>query len=148
MRLEISRRADLATRSLAALATGGTKRKGADLAAELDASPGFLAQALTPLVARGWLRSEPGPTGGYSPAVALDEVSVLEVIEAVEGPTDTARCVLEGRPCAKAGAAQCALHVPWSRARATLLAELAATSLADVVREAPVTAPVELGGRR
>ena len=136
MRLEISRKADLATRSLVALAAAGTTRKGAQLAEELDASPGFLAQALTPLVAAGWISSVPGPTGGYSPRVALAEVSVLQVIEAVEGPTDTARCVLEGRACAAAGTTACALHVPWSRARATLLAELAATSLADVAATA------------
>ena len=132
MRLEISRKADLATRSLGALATAGTSRKGAQLAEDLDASPGFLAQALTPLVAAGWVRSVPGPTGGYALVASVDDISVLQVIEAVEGPTDTARCVLEGRACAAADTTACALHVPWSRARATLLAELAATSLADV----------------
>jgi Rrf2 family protein len=130
VRLEITRRADLATRALLALAGAGERRKGAQLAAELDASAGFLAQAMTPLVDAGWVRSEPGPTGGYRLAVSLDDVSVLDVIEAVEGETEVTRCVLEDRPCA--GGGQCALHVPWSRARTQLLDELAATALSTV----------------
>lgn len=85
---------------------------------------------MTPLVGRGWVRSEPGPTGGYVLSVDPDEITVLEVIEAVEGPTDTTRCVMEGRDCLEG--APCALHDSWSRAREQLLAELAATSFASV----------------
>lgn len=44
------------------------------------------------------MRSEPGPTGGYVVTIDLAEVSVLDVIESVEGPTDTGRCVPEDRP--------------------------------------------------
>jgi Rrf2 family protein len=138
MRLSVTRRADLATRAVVVLASAGDgKRKAADLARTLDASPGFLAQAMTPLVTRGWVRSEPGPTGGYRLAADPDSLSVRQVIEAVEGPTDTAGCVLEDRPCA--GGEQCALHVPWSRARAVLLDQLAAT---PVSRLAPGAAPL------
>ena len=58
------------------------------------------------------------------------EVSVLDVIEAIEGPVDTGRCVLEDRACAQAGT--CALHRPWSRARAHLLDDLGGQSLASL----------------
>jgi Rrf2 family protein len=133
MRLEITRRTDLATRALLALAEPGRKRKGSELAERLDTSAGFLAQSMTPLVAQGWVRSEPGPTGGYVLVADLSRLSVLEVIEAVEGPTDASQCVLENRACA--GGAPCALHQPWSKARTLLLAELAATGLADLVTE-------------
>jgi len=57
-------------------------------------------------------------------------VSLLDVIEAVEGPTDRGQCVLEDRPCARS--AQCALHQPWSSARAQLTAELAGTTMASL----------------
>jgi Rrf2 family protein len=130
MRLEITRRADLATRALVELAERGTKTKAADLAEKIGASAGFLAQAMTPLVTRGWVRSEPGPSGGYVAAADLSEVSVLDVIEAVEGPTDTAQCVLEDRACS--GGGPCALHQPWSRARSQLLRELDATPLSSL----------------
>ena len=118
MQLSITRRTDLATRALLSLDRSGGRRKASDLAAELDASAGFLAQAMTPLVNRGWVRSEPGPTGGYAAAVSLDDVSVLDVVEAVEGSTDVSRCVLEGRPCNRGN--RCALHDAWARARSSL----------------------------
>src|SRR5262245_6447834 len=100
MRLEVTRRTDLATRALLALAESGERAKASELAESLDASPGFLSQAMTPLVNRGWVRSDPGPTGGYSAVVDLGDVSVLDVVEAVEGATDVTRCVLEDRTCA------------------------------------------------
>jgi Rrf2 family iron-sulfur cluster assembly transcriptional regulator len=130
MRLEITRRADLATRAMLILAAARDRTKAASLADHLDTSAGFVAQAMTPLVAQGWVRSDPGPSGGYTLVADLDEVSVLEVIEAVEGPTDTARCVLEDRACSRGG--HCALHIPWSRARTELLGELADTPLASL----------------
>jgi Rrf2 family iron-sulfur cluster assembly transcriptional regulator len=130
MRLEITRRADLATRALLELSSTQQRLKAAELADRLDTSAGFLAQAMTPLVNRGWVRSDPGPTGGYTAVVEPGRVSVLEVIEAVEGPTETKRCVLEDRACSAGG--NCALHVPWSRARSQFLAELSSTSLSDL----------------
>jgi Rrf2 family protein len=131
MRLVISRRADLATRSLVELAAAPGRIKGADLAARLEASPGFLAQALTPLVNRGWVRSDPGPTGGYTMVADGDRLTVLEVIEAIEGETDTAQCVLEDRACS-ATDRPCALHLPWAKARATLLGELGGTPISSL----------------
>lgn len=146
VQLSITRRTDLATRALLSLERSGQKRKASDLAAELDASAGFLAQAMTPLVNRGWVRSEPGPTGGYRAVVSLDDVSVLDVVEAVEGPTDITRCVLETRLCNKGG--RCALHDAWARARSDLLSDLAGTPLSSVpTRSSPTTKDEATNGR-
>ena len=103
--------------------------KGSELAERIGTTSGFVSQVVTPLVRAGWVRSDPGPTGGYSLTVDLAEVSVLAVIEAVEGETETGQCVLADRPCSESGS--CALHVPWQRARDGLLRELGAVSVAD-----------------
>ena len=129
--MEVTRKTDLATRALVQLASSAQRTKASELASALDASPGFLAQALTPLVSRGWVRSDPGPTGGYTAVVDLEDVSVLDVIEAVEGTTDATACVLEDRLCG-GGGKHCALHDAWSKARSHLLLELAATPLSTV----------------
>jgi Rrf2 family iron-sulfur cluster assembly transcriptional regulator len=129
MRLEVTRKSDLAVRSLQALAVSPERVKGPALAAMVGSTPGFVSQVLTPLVRVGWVRSDPGPSGGYSLTADLDEVSVLAVIETIEGPTDSGRCVLADRSCDEGGT--CALHVPWVRARAQLLTQLDATSVAD-----------------
>jgi len=134
MRLEITRRSDLATQALVELARRGRRTKSSELADAIGTSPGFLSQAMTPLAARGWVRSESGPAGGYSLAADLNDVSVLDVIEAIEGPSDSGRCVLEDRPCSEDH--PCLLHQPWRRARTQLLDELASSPLAALV-EAP-----------
>jgi len=130
MRLEITRRSDLASRAVVVLARSGNRMKSAELAEALGTTAGFVPQILGPLVERGWVTSVPGPTGGYESAVGPGRISVLDVIEAVEGPTVTGRCVLVDRPCSEGG--HCALHQPWGRARAGLLDELGRTSLADL----------------
>ena len=118
------------------LAASSTRLKGPELAEAVGSSPGFVSQVLTPLVRSGWVRSEPGPTGGYSLLVDLAGISVLQVVEAIEGPTISGRCVLADRPCDAAG--PCALHGPWLQARTQLLDQLDAVSIASV---APVASP-------
>lgn len=46
----------------------------------------FLLKVLKPLVSAGILRSVKGPNGGYRLTRAATQVSVLEIIEAAEGP--------------------------------------------------------------
>ena len=129
MRLEVTRKSDLAVRALQALAAGPERMKGPELAAAVGSTSGFVSQVLTPLVRAGWARSDPGPSGGYSLTADLDALSVLAVIETIEGPTDSGRCVLADRPCDEGGI--CALHVPWLRARSELRVQLDAISVAD-----------------
>lgn len=129
MRLEITRRADLATRALVLLTEHHRRMKAAEIAEALGTTTGFVPQVIAPLVDHAWVRSDPGPTGGYAAAIDLGDVSVLDVIEAVDGPTDTGKCVLENRSCNAEG--PCALHAPWARARTQLLADLGRTLLSD-----------------
>ncbi len=129
MRLEVTRKSDLAVRSLQALATSAERLKGPALAEVVGSTSGFVSQVLTPLVRAGWVKSDPGPTGGYSLIAELDEISVLAVIETIEGPTSSGRCVLADRPCDEGGT--CALHIPWLRARSELRSQLNAVSVAE-----------------
>lgn len=130
MRLEVTRKSDLAVRALGVLAAATGRVKGPELAASVGSTAGFVSQVINPLVKQGWVRSDPGPGGGYSLAVDLDTVSVLAVIEAIEGPTTSQQCVLVDGPCDDTG--PCALHVPWMRARAQLTGELASISVSSL----------------
>jgi DNA-binding IscR family transcriptional regulator len=80
-------------------------------------------------VKRRWVRSTPGPHGGYELLVGLPDVSVLELIEVMEGPTLDNRCVLNGETCPQVE--PCALHGAWQHARGALMRELGGLSLAD-----------------
>lgn len=134
MRLEITRRADLAVRAMVVLGETDGLVKATALAEALDATPGFVPQVMGPLVKAGWVSSEPGPTGGYASSVDLAGVSVLAVIEALDGVTDDGRCVVADRVCN--GAAPCPLHAAWAKARNELVGVLGATTLSEVVQAA------------
>ena len=108
--------------ALRALAEAGGRVKGPALAEALGTTAGFTAQVVGPLVKAGWVRSEPGPTGGYVLAADLGRVSILDVIELIDGPTDTGRCVVADRPCG--AEAPCLLHTAWAAGRAELVRAL------------------------
>lgn len=131
MRLEITRKTDLAVRALCVLDTRG-QTKGVDLAEAVGSSQGFMAQVMTPLVQAGWVGSDPGPSGGYRLQTRLDRLSLLQVIESIEGPTVNGECVLSGGPCPRRE--DCALHDAWVSAREALLERLAATTVAEATR--------------
>jgi Rrf2 family protein len=130
VRLEITQRADLAVRALVALQSAPSRLKSADLAATLGTTAGFIPQVMGPLVRVGWVRSVPGPTGGYERQRDLDSLSVLEVVETIDGPTDNGRCVVAERVCDPND--PCALHAAWVRARRELRASLGGLHLSEV----------------
>jgi len=130
MRLEVTQRADLAVRALAVLNDRPDRAKSTDLAASLETTAGFIPHVMGPLVRAGGVRSVPGPTGGYEALVDVATLSVLDVVEAVDGPTDSGRCVVADRACA--AMTPCALHVAWGQARSELVASLAALSVAEL----------------
>lgn len=135
MRLELRARTELALRTIEALADR-QRRTASELAELVGSTPAYLAHVLTDLSRRGWVESVPGRAGGHRLAVEPAAISVLELIEAIEGPTDVGRCVMADRPCPSPG--PCALHDAWIPARDALLGRLAATPLASVIGDAAI----------
>lgn len=134
MKLEVSGRTEIAISAIRELRTrDGASVKAAELAELLGTTANYLPQVLRPLVRRGWITSDRGPTGGYRFTADATEVSLFEVLEAVEGPWDENRCVLRGKPCPAIDL--CVLHEPWQRARGALVAELKRTTVADLPLE-------------
>ncbi len=66
------------------------------LAADGKMPERFLLQILRNLVTHGILRSTRGVDGGYSLVRSADQISLLEIIEAIEGPYDSGTAMLEG----------------------------------------------------
>ncbi len=126
MRLGITRKSDLALRALRHLARLEDPVQRREFAEAIETTPAFLAQVMNPLVKAGWVTSAPGRTGGYRLATDLKKLSVLDVIEAVEGPIPTDTCVLRDQPC---GVNPCELHDAWLPAREALIQRLRRTPL-------------------
>lgn len=121
MRLELTRKTDLALRAFRALAGTPDRLPGKALAEIVGTTTPFIAQVMGPMVRARLVTSRPGPAGGYGLAPGADATSVLDIVEAVEGPLDAGRCVLVGGPC---GAEICSVHHAWQEARSALEASL------------------------
>ncbi len=98
----------------------------------------YLAKHLQAMSRAGLLDSVPGPRGGYRLARPAGEISVLDVVEAVDGSTPAFRCTEIRRRGPSAVAAReyrvpCSIHQVMDRADAAWRFELAKTSIADLV---------------
>lgn len=131
MRLELTKKTDLAFQAIDIIASHrGDRVSGARLAGLLEVSPQYLPHVMAPLTRAGWVSSVSGPHGGYLLSVDLAAISLFDLVEAVEGPMETSRCLHLGPIHGQD--ANCALHAPWTRAREAMVEELRRTSLADI----------------
>ena len=132
MRPELTKRADYAIRAMLALSRSPSAGPlSARRIAEEWSIPGrFLPQVLGDLGRAGLVRAEAGRNGGYRLGRAPDEISLLDVIEAVEGDSRRRTCVLRGGPCGVTG--ECAVHGVFADAQDALLGTLAEAHLAEL----------------
>lgn len=138
MRLELTRRGDYAVRAMLALAADhGDGPISARRIAEQMAIPArFVPHVLADLVAAGLVTARTGRLGGYRLARPAAEITLLDVITAVEGDARRRACVLRGIPCGTDGF--CAVHPVFMAAQDAMLETLAAATLADVPLLAPM----------
>jgi Rrf2 family protein len=123
MRFDLSNRTEFARRVITFLAADGDRsHKGAELAEVAGTTRHYLPQVMRPLVASGWVESEPGPTGGYRLMPVARSASLWDLVAIMERTVDDGRCVLTGEWCHEDHS--CSVHRAWKKARATLQAEL------------------------
>jgi Rrf2 family protein len=132
MRLELTRRGDYAVRAMLALAGGsaGVPMSVRAIATTMDIPAAFLPRVMGELARAGLVASRTGRHGGYALARPPAAISLLEVIEAVEGDARRQACVLRGGPCGRDG--YCQVHGVFLGAQQALLDRLEGASLADV----------------
>lgn len=132
MRLELTKRGDYAIRSVVALAgiAGGARLSVRQLADAQAIPVRFLPQVMADLGRAGLVEAVPGRSGGYRLARPASEVTLLDVVEAVEGDVRRRACVLRGGACGLDGT--CAVHTVFSDAQDDLLARLERATVASV----------------
>ena len=132
MQLNLMRKSDYSIRAMIYVARrdGDGLSQARQIAAEMDIPYKFLTRILANLVAEGLLEATRGPSGGYRLAWAATDITLLDVVEAAEGPATLTRCVLREGPCDLE--TPCAVHDTWVRVQSALARELASTSLADL----------------
>ncbi|WP_459715864.1 RrF2 family transcriptional regulator [Actinophytocola sp. KF-1] len=137
--------------TLAQLEPGATA-SAAQLAEYYDLPAPYLAKQLQALVRAGILTATTGPRGGFRLALPAGEITLLAVVEAVDGATSPYEC----REIRRQGAGAlppedcrdtCVLARKMADAHEAWRATLAADTLADIVAGLPPTAPARTRSR-
>ena len=132
MRLELTKRGDYAVRAMLALARGSANGllSARRIADAMDIPVRFLPQVLADLQRAELVEAAPGRAGGYRLTRDAATISLLEVIEAVEGDSRRRSCVLRGGPCGLDG--HCDVHEVFFQGQEALRGTFAASTLADL----------------
>ncbi|MEW6230968.1 MAG: Rrf2 family transcriptional regulator [Chloroflexota bacterium] len=133
--MQLSRAADYAVRAMLDVASQGA---GAvvltrEIARRQDIPLPFLAKIIPRLGQAGLLHTYRGALGGVALACPASEVSLHQIIEAVEGPIALNRCTI--RPGACPRDTFCAVHAVWAQAQTALNRLLDSALLSDLVQQ-------------
>lgn len=133
MQLGLTREGDYAVRAMLALAAHESSEplSSRRIAAEWGIPQRFLIQVLGRLSDRGLVTAVLGRNGGYRLGRPAAEISLLDVVAAIEEQPIDRRCVLRAGPCLPDGS--CLVHEAFTAARNRFLGELATRSLDTVL---------------
>jgi Rrf2 family protein len=131
--LKVSSRAKLGLKLVSALAVlkDGEVLSLMEAARQASASRKFLEQVAGSLRKSGLIKSQRGATGGYCLNRPAREISIAEVLDAIEGPTGCENCT--ARRSAASLASDRGIPII-ERVQGQVMTTLLNTTLADVVR--------------
>jgi Rrf2 family iron-sulfur cluster assembly transcriptional regulator len=131
--MEISRRTDYGVRVIMDLATlpESARASTQEIAARQNIPAPFLAKIISRLSLSGLVFTYRGAGGGVSLARPASEISLLHVIEALDGPVRLNRCVIEPSACPRDE--HCPVHHIWAKAQSELTSLLSDTTFDDLV---------------
>lgn len=142
--MQISRRADYGVRVVLDLSIHCENgRASTQQIAERQNIPGpFLAKIISQLAQAGFVTTYRGAGGGVSLSRPSATITLLNVIEALEGPIQLNRCIGEPHRCPHDE--QCPVHDVWAKAQADLTMLLGATTFDTLAgNEQSKSKPVE-----
>jgi Rrf2 family protein len=131
-----------------------TPASSRDLAELTGVSQALVAKILPKLEKAGILAAQGGIAGGYRLARTADEITVLDVVEAVDGGKRLFDCkdvrlncpLFGATPPIWASGGVCSIHAVMQRAEKSMRREMAGTSLLDISNAVGAKAPDTFGG--
>ena len=139
--LRLSKKADYALMAMKHLALqidrGSSSAR--EIAEQYDIPIELMAKVLQRLVRRGLLGSHQGTHGGYQLARLPAQISVADVIQAIDGPVTVTACTTDDGRCDQY--AKCNVRDPLWRVRERILTALGECTIAELASEPPTPAP-------
>ena len=140
--MRLTRQGDYAVRVVVDLASrpSGAVVPRSSIQERQDVPAAYLAKIVQALARAGLVRTHPGAHGGVALGRPADDITLKDVIEAVEGPIHLNRCVAHPGACQRDRF--CTVHPVWLRLQALVTRELEAVTIASLARP-PARAAVE-----
>jgi Rrf2 family iron-sulfur cluster assembly transcriptional regulator len=130
--MELTRKGEYAIRGIVYLAGRPIDKVCllSDIAAAVDVPPTFLAKIFQQFSKIGLVKSFRGTGGGFMLGRPPENITLLEVVEAVEGPINPNRCVVTPSDCDRSS--YCNVHPVWSRVQADVRGVLEGVTLKEL----------------
>lgn len=131
--MQITRQADYAVRAILYLAQIGNNGRvsTSHVAKEQKIPSSFLAKIISQLSIAGLLHTSRGACGGVTLAREPKNITLLEVVEAIDGPIQLNVCV--GREGACSFENNCLIQTVWCDAQNELVTKLKSTNFAQLI---------------
>jgi len=139
--MQLTRAADYAVRVMIHLAglPPETRASRAELAVSAECPEQFLSKVLQSLTRAGLVLSHRGNTGGFELANLHRTATLLEVVEAIEGPMNLNVCLNSERACTRQE--WCPAHDVWVNAQAAVSQVLRRSTIDELARQAAARRP-------
>jgi Rrf2 family protein len=113
----------------------GTKITGAALAENQHIPERFLLKIMRSLTAAGVMKSYRGVDGGFALQRPASEITLFDIIEAVEGQTELQRCLNDMGTCTRECGGMCAIYAAFSDIQRQLAERLKAINFEDLANQ-------------
>lgn len=139
--LVINRETDYAARIVLFLARmpPGTRATAQEVARQCHVPRAIVRRVVTRLGTAGILNTTRGGGGGISLACPPEQISLLDVVEGMEGPPILNTCVRDPEICPLIE--QCTVHLAWVQASDMVMDYLRSTTFASLARGVPTPSP-------
>jgi len=126
--MQITKQADYAVRAVLYLSEHGNNRRTPTnkIAAKQKIPSSFLAKIISQLSIAGVVHTSRGAKGGVALSRPAREISLLDVVEAIDGPITLNECVIDASVCPFGDT--CKVHEVWCKAHADLINKLSTTN--------------------
>jgi Rrf2 family protein len=130
----ISKKGDYAIRGMVYLASQlpGRVVLVSEIARAMDVPPFFLAKIFQQFTRLGLVKSFRGSGGGFLLGRPPEEITLCEIVEAVEGPIMPNRCVLSDGACNREKG--CTVHPVWKKVEKSIVDILSGVTLKDLAK--------------
>jgi Rrf2 family protein len=142
--LRLSKKADYALMAMKHLATraDGSSASAREIAEQYDIPLELRAKVLQRLARRGLVISLQGTRGGYRLARQTSQISVADIIEAIEGPLRVTACSTEEENCGQY--AKCSVRDPLWRIKDRIVSALSDCTLQEIASDSMAEPPLPM----